>query len=92
MIWALFLGVLKLILLGLVALYAVLILMTLRTEGTHCPLRIAPHNPARSAGRLLVWLGLRTAAAVLSALEAGLNILEDTSADVGEWMLHRRSA
>jgi len=38
MVWSLFLNALKLILLGTVVLYAALILITLRTEGTHAPL------------------------------------------------------
>jgi len=92
MIWALFLGVLKLILAGTVALYALLVLKTLRTEGTRDQVRFDPHDPARSGERLLVWLGVWTAAATLAALSACLNILEDASADVGEWVLHRHSS
>ncbi|HUX11099.1 MAG TPA: hypothetical protein VMW51_10680 [Terriglobia bacterium] len=92
MIWTLFLDALKLILLGLVVLYAALVLITLRTEGAHYQLSIDQHNPVRSAERLLVWIGVRMIAGLLAALNAGLNILEDASADVGDWVLHRHSS
>ena len=92
MIWTLFLGAVKLILLGMAVLYALRVLTTLRTEGTHYELRLDPQNPARSAGQLLVWLGVRAVATVLAALKGSLDILEDASADVGEWVLHRRSS
>jgi hypothetical protein len=89
MVWALFLGVLKLILTGMVVFYALLVMKTLRTGGTLDQLRFNSHNPARSSERFLVWLGVRMAAATLAVLKACLNILEDASADVGEWVLHR---
>lgn len=92
MIWALFLDVLKLSLVGLIVLYAVQVLITIRTEGTHDRLRFDSNDPVRSVEQVVVWLGVRTAAAILAALKASLNILEDTSADLGEWVLnHRRS-
>lgn len=92
MMWTLFLGAVKLTLLGLLVFYLVHVLITLRTEGTDYHLRFDRHDPAHSAGRILVWLGIRTAHAFLTALEASLNILEDASADVGEWLLHHRGS
>ncbi len=92
MAWTLFLGAVKLTVLGMAALYAVHVLITLRTEGTHYQLRLDSRDPARSVERVLVWLGVRTLAAILAGLKASLDILEDTSADVGEWVLHRRTS
>lgn len=92
MIWAMLLDGLKLMVAALVVFYAVLVLITARTQGTQYQLRFDPNNPVRSAERLMIWLGVRTAVAISAALKASLDILEDTSADVGEWVLHRRSS
>lgn len=86
----LFLGALKLILAETIVLYAVLVLVILRSEGPHYELRLDPHDPTRSGLRFLVWLGVRGTGTVLTALKASLDILEDASADVGEWVLRRR--
>lgn len=92
MIWTLFLDALKFFLVGLVLLYAVQVLLTLRSKGPHYQLKFDRHAPARSADQVLVWFGVRVTAGILNALKASLNILEDTSADLGEWVLHRRSS
>jgi hypothetical protein len=92
MFWTLFLGAVKLTLLGMAVLYAVHVLITLRTEGSHYQLKLDFGDPAHSAERLLVWLGVRTLAAILAGFKACLDVLEDTSADVGEWVLHRRNS
>lgn len=91
MIWTLFLDVIKFLLVGLVVLYAALVLITLRTKGSHYPLKFDPREPGRSAEQVLVWLGVRVVAFILGTLKASLNILEDTSADLGERVLHRRN-
>jgi hypothetical protein len=92
MIYVFFAGVLKLILAEMAVLYAVLVLSILRSEGPHFKLRFDLRDPAHSSQRFLVWLGVRTAGAIVPVLKASLDILEDTSADVGEWVLHRRSS
>lgn len=88
MAWALFLGAAKIILAEVAVLYTVLILSILRTEKNYYHLRIDPHESARSGLMLVIWLGLWTAPIILAPLKACLDILEDTSADVGEWVLH----
>ncbi len=91
MIWALFLGAVKILLLGMLVLYALHVILTLRSAGSTYELKFDPRDPARSTERLLVWLGVRTLAATMAGLKAALEILEDTSADVGEWVVHRRN-
>jgi hypothetical protein len=39
---------------------------------------------------LFVGVVVRAANAAIHGLKATLDMLEDTSADVGEWLLHRR--
>lgn len=89
MAWALLLGAAKLILLETTVLYTVLILSILRTERSHYQLRIDLHDPGRCALGLVVWVGMWTIPIILAPLKACLDLLEDTSADVGEWVLHR---
>lgn len=89
MFWTLFLGAVKLILLWVVIIYAVQILIALRTEGAHDHLNLDRHDLAHSIERLLVWLGAWVLTSILAVLRASLNVLEDTSADIGEWVLHR---
>jgi hypothetical protein len=88
MVWAFFLGAAKVIMGEVVVLYTVLILSILRTEKTHYKLRIDLHDSARSALMLVIWLGLWTIPIILAPIRASLYVLEDTSADVGEWVLH----
>ncbi len=92
MIWTLLSGTLKFILLGMAVLYSVHVALTLKNDGPDYHFKFDPHDPARSAERFLVWLGVRTFTASLAVLNAGLNILEDASADVGEWVIHRRNS
>ncbi|HLI30766.1 MAG TPA: hypothetical protein VKV79_06680 [Terriglobia bacterium] len=92
MIRILFLDILKFFLTGIAVLYVSLVVMTLRNEGSRYELKLDPDDPARSVERLLVWLGVRSIAALAAFGKACLNILEDTSADVGEWVLNRRKS
>ncbi len=87
----LFVGTLKLVLVAFGVLYCGLVLMTYRTDGPRYPLKIEVGDPARSAERFLVWLGVRTVATVLSAAKATLDVLSEASAEVGEWYIRRRS-
>lgn len=91
MIWASLAVAARLILAEMATLYAILVVAILQSEGPHYELRFDSSDPARSGGRLLVWLGVRTADPILRVLKAGMDILEDTSADIGEWVLNRRS-
>ncbi len=71
-------------------LYAVLVLMSYATEGRRYRLQLELENPARSAASLLIWLGVKAVAAILSVGRSVLEILSETSADVGEWFIRRR--
>jgi hypothetical protein len=84
-------GALELLLVAGAIFYGGLVLMTYRTDGPCSQLRLELGNPARSAQRLLVWLGVKTVAFVLRALQLAFNMLSETSAEVGEWFLRRRN-
>ncbi len=88
---ALFLEAVKLLLVAFGVLYVGLVLMTYRTDGPRYPLRIDLSDPARSAERLLLWLGVRALDGVLRLGRAMLDVLSETSAQVGEWYISRRS-
>jgi hypothetical protein len=90
MVSALISGGAKLFLAGTVVLYAGLVLIALRTEGANAQVHFDWGDPARSAERLLVWLGVKGVSGVSQGLMAALDTLEDASADVGEWLLHHR--
>ena len=91
MIWTFLAGAAKLLLAEVVILYAIIVLAILQSEGLHYELRFDSSDPARSSGRLLIWLGVRIGDPILRVLKAGLDALEDASADIGEWVLHRRN-
>jgi hypothetical protein len=85
-----FMGFLKLALLAGAALYTGLVLLSIRTDDPHLRPRLEWHDPARSAERWLVWLGVK---ALTLAVRMGmpiLGILSEASADVGEWFLSHR--
>jgi hypothetical protein len=77
----------KLLLLGAVLLYFGLVLMVYRLEGSRLRLRIEYHDPGRSALNLALWLGVKALAGIVHAAKATLDMLSDTSAEVGEWYL-----
>jgi len=84
-------GILKLLLVAGVALYAGLVFMSYRTDGPHWPLRLEPSDPARSAERLWVWLGVKAVAAVIGIVRGLFNMLSEASAEVGEWFIRHRN-
>lgn len=86
-----FLAALKLLVMAGGILYAGLVLMSYRTDGPRAPLRLDFTNPARSAVRLTVWLGVKMVKATLRAATALFNMLSEASAEVGEWFLRQRS-
>jgi len=90
MAWTLLTGIVKLVLAGVAVLYFGLVLIAWRTEGAHGRVRFDWEDPARSGKQLLVWIGAKAISAVLKAVKAILDILEDASADVGDWLIHHR--
>lgn len=90
MLWIIFLGVVELFIAGTLILYVVMVAIALRTCGTHCRVHRDWHDPAHTAESFLVWVGVRIASQTLRLLKAGLDLLEEASADVGEWILHHR--
>ena len=85
-------GILKLLLVAGVAVYAGLVFMSYRTDGPRGRLKLELFDPARSAERLLVWLGVQAVAAVVRVAKGLFNMLSEASAEVGEWFIRRRNA
>ncbi len=84
-------GFLKLAILAGGVLSAVLVVMSYRTNGPQYRLRIDRKDPARSAGRLLVWLGVKALALIVRIAAPLFGMLAEASAEVGEWFLSRRA-
>lgn len=69
------------------AVYTGLVLMNYRTSGPHYRPRIDIREPARSAERLLVWLGVKALSFAMQLGTPVFGMLAEASADVGEWYL-----
>ena len=87
---SIFSGFLKLAFLAGVALYAGLVLMSFRTEGAHLRPQVDLRNPAHSAERLAVWLGVMALALAKRGTAKVFGMLSEASAEVGEWFLRLR--
>ena len=90
-LYSIFAGFLKLAILAGGVLYAGLVLMSYRTDGPHYRLRVNLRDPARSAERLLVWLGVKALRTVVRLAVLTFGMLSEASAEVGEWFLSRRA-
>ena len=90
MFWTIFLGAVKLFIAGVMILYAGMVAVTLRTRGTHYRVQHDWQDPVRTAESFLVWVGVRIASQTFRLITASLDLLEEASADVGEWILHHR--
>ncbi len=82
---------LRLLLGGGLVVYLGLVLMIYATDGPRYRARFDPQSPFRSVERLLLWLGVKIVATVLQALKAATSIFAEASAEVGEWLITRRS-
>jgi len=87
---SIFSGFLKLTLLAGVALYTGLVLMQYLTGGPHLRPRFDLRDPARSAERLAVWLGVKALALAARVAAPIFGMLSEASAEVGEWFLGHR--
>lgn len=90
MLWTILLGTAKLFAIGVILLYALMVAVTFRTQGTHYQVQHNWHDPTHTAENFLVWVGVKIASQILRMLKASLDLLEEASADVGEWILHHR--
>jgi len=82
---------LKLLLLSFAVLYAGLVIMTYRTNGSRYRPDLNGRDPARLLEGLAIWLGVRAVAAVLRFGRRLFEMLSETSADLGEWFIRRQS-
>jgi|SRR5215470_10747910 len=82
----------ELLLIAAGAFYAFLVLKAYAREGPDFQLRLQSSDPARSAGRLLIWAGIKIILAVARAVRSILNVLYQASADVGTWVVSKSSA
>jgi|SRR5690349_10165321 hypothetical protein len=76
---------------GAGAAYLGLVLMSHYTLRSRYPLRLDLGHPARSALGLLVWFGVEVLRAGLRGSRSFLDLLSETSAEVGEWFMSRGS-
>ena len=79
----------KLLLIAAGVLYALLVLMTYAKDGRGFKLHMELADPARSAERLLVWMGIKVIAAMARAFKRVLDLLYEASADVGAWVVSK---
>lgn len=91
-LFEIFIIALKLILLGVGILYSFRVLWTFHTERAEKPLHLTWSDPARSADELAIWVGLKVVQELWSGVSWALNVLEEASADIGEWFLNHRGA
>jgi hypothetical protein len=83
-------GFLKLAFLAGAALYSGLVLMSYLTDGPHVRPQVDWRDPAHSAERLAVWLGVKALALAVRAATWIFGMLSEASAEVGEWFLSDR--
>lgn len=81
---------LKLAILAGAALGAGLVLMRFLTDGPHPRPRVDWRDPAPSAERLAVWLGVKALASGVRVATRIFGMLSEASAEVGEWFLDHR--
>jgi len=80
---------LRLVFLTSVVLYAGLVLISYGAEGTRKRPQIELKDPAGSAEKILVWLGVVTLAWGVRRAARTFAMLAEASATVGEWYLSR---
>lgn len=85
-----FTGFLQLALLAAAVLYTALVVMSYRANGAHLRPHVDLRDPAHSAERLAVWLGVKSLALTVRAVTPVFGMLSEASADVGEWFLSGR--
>jgi hypothetical protein len=79
----------KLLLIAAGLLYASLVVATYAKAGPDFELRLALGDPARSAERLLIWVGVKVTATVARGFKGILELLYEASADVGAWVVSK---
>jgi len=82
---------LKLLLLVAVGVYGGLVYMSYSALRSPYPVRLNLGTPGRSVLRVLVWFGVEVVTAAVRAARAFLDVLSETSAEVGEWFMARRN-
>ena len=87
---SIFSGLLKLALLAGAVLYAGLVLLSYRSRGPHGRPRVDLRDPAHSAERWAIWLGVVVLALAVRMATPIFEMLSEASADVGDWVLSRR--
>ena len=83
-------GFLKLALLAGAALYTGLVLTNYFAEGPQPRPRFDLRDPAHSAQRWAVWLGVKSLALAVRVAARIFGMFSEASAEVGEWFLERR--
>jgi len=87
---SIFSGFLELVVLGGLALYTGLVVVSYLTYRPRPRPRVDLRDPARSVEHLAVWLGVNILVLAVRAGGRVFGMLSEASADVGEWFLSRR--
>jgi hypothetical protein len=87
---SIFSGLFKLALLSGAAFFSGLVVISYRSDRAPVFPQFDLRDPARSAQRLAVWLGVRALVLGLRAANRMLAILAEASAEVGDWFLSLR--
>jgi len=87
---SIFSAFLNLTLLAGVAFYGGLVLRRYLTDGARLFPRVDRRDPAHSAERLAVWLGVKALAFAVRIGTPIFDMLSEASAEVGEWFLSYR--
>jgi hypothetical protein len=83
-------GLLKLAMVAGAALYFGLVLTNYRTERAPVRPQMKWRDPAHSAQRLAIWLGVKALALAIRMGTPIFGMLSEASADVGDWFLSHR--
>lgn len=86
----LFMGLFDLAVVAAGVIYTGLVVTIYRINGPHYRPHVSLYEPAVSAERLLVWLGVKTLSVTIRLGAPVFGMLSEASAEVGEWYLRRR--
>jgi len=82
----------KLAIVAVVLLYSILVLSSYASEGPRCSPHFDLTDPAHSIRDLMVWLGVKVLSEMMCAGRWVLDLLYESSADVGSWLIAKSSA
>jgi hypothetical protein len=89
---AMFWSGVNLLIVGAILFYVGMVTVVYLTGGLDHALRINWRDPARAAQNLLIWVGVKVMGVIVRVAKPAYEMFTDTSAELGEVLLGRRSA